>query len=169
MQRAVDGIKRACSNAGDGVMLPEWNEQMSANDEDLWTLARSEEDGRPLVLRFLSQVPASVSRQDYPHLIHIHWGYPVDDERGMPESDLHATMIEMEEALLPLEAEGLARNALIVTGNGRKEWFWYTRSVDEFIARLNDLLSGFSELPIALEASRDPEWSNLTGVLESLE
>ena len=47
----------------------------------------------------------------------------------------------------------------IYTGAGERNWVFYTRSVNIFGRKINEILAPFELLPITLYAEKDPEWN----------
>jgi hypothetical protein len=74
----------------------------------------------------------------------------------------------VEDALTDVfEVDVLAALALVHTQDNVRSWMFYTRSVSEFSARLNQALSKFKRLPISLERNDDPDWDLYHDVLTS--
>lgn len=66
----------------------------------------------------------------------------------------------MEDALEPLmEKDGFATLALVSTGENLREWTYYAKSEDEFMARLNKALAGKPAFPIEVHTATDPKWT----------
>jgi hypothetical protein len=53
---------------------------------------------------------------------------------------------------------------LVVTGNSRKEWIFYTNDISAWLDRLNQLLAGHHAYPIEIQTDTDPAWSTWRGV-----
>lgn len=141
-------------------------EQPAQDDADPWTVAKTEEAGRLLVLRFRSRVPTGVDPRSYPHLINIYWRYDGSSTGGMPPSEVSERMLELEGLLDPIEGPGLGFFVVAVTGNSRKEWVWYVSDVQAYMRRLNATLQGQGEpFPIELETNLDPTWAAYTQML----
>jgi uncharacterized protein DUF695 len=133
---------------------------------DPWTLARTEEDGLPVILRFRSCIPPGIDTARYPHLVNICWQYDGESTEGMPPPGTHERLLELEQLLDALEGPDLGFLVLAVTGNGRREWIWYVADVQGYLGRLNQALQGQDEpFPIELETNRDPTWSAYTQLL----
>jgi hypothetical protein len=78
----------------------------------------------------------------------------------MPFKEEHERMDALEDALAPsLYEDNLATLALVSTGENLREWTYYVRSEDEFMARLNHALAGEEPFPIEIHTASDPEWS----------
>jgi uncharacterized protein DUF695 len=131
-----------------------------------WTLARSDEDGKPVAFRFRSIVPAGVRTADYPHLINIYWRFDGTDTNGMPTPELYDRMARLETLLEAIEGPGLGYLVLSITGNGRKEWIWYVADKDRYMARVNEVFSREAEpFPVEFESAPDPDWNSYTVLL----
>jgi hypothetical protein len=78
----------------------------------------------------------------------------------MPLKDEHQGMNALEDALtLALAGDDFATLALVSTGENLREWTYYAKSEDEFIARLNYAFIGEEAFPIEIHSESDPEWS----------
>ena len=54
----------------------------------------------------------------------------------------------------------------ISTGDGLREWGFYTLSLHIFQRKLNEALAPFPLLPLQFDAEEDPEWESYTSVEE---
>ena len=57
-----------------------------------------------------------------------------------------------------LKEDAVSTLALVSTGEGLREWTYYTKSETEFMARLNYALAGIAAFPIEIHAASDPDW-----------
>ena len=126
--------------------------------ENLYFTAQGEQDGKPVIYRSLEKVPKNQKESDYPNLINIYWPYDVDANNGMPDSTTNDNQIAFEDAIESLDQNGISHLMLVVTGNGRKEWIWYVKDVENWMNQLNEKLSGHDVYPIEIEIDQDPEW-----------
>lgn len=68
-------------------------------------------------------------------------------------------MNRMEDALESALDQGCnAILALVSTGEDLREWTYYSKSEDEFMARLNYALAGEPSYPIEIHIAHDPNW-----------
>ena len=133
---------------------------ISKAPQDHWTVAEAAVDALPLLIRFRSFPPPDDERQQYPTLIVIGWPYEPGNDSGMPDAVVSERMNQLEELLdTALEVPRIALQTAVVTGNARREWQWYTRSVTEFMTALNDCLRTYPPFPIELSHQADPDWS----------
>lgn len=93
-----------------------------ANAENIYFMAEGEEEGRPVIYRSMKSVPDGEEESDFPTLINIYWPYDKDKNNGMPDQSTNAKQVAFEDAIIPLDANGISHLMLVVTGNGRKEW-----------------------------------------------
>jgi len=65
----------------------------------------------------------------------------------------------LEDALEPvLDQTRFATLALVSTGEDLREWTYYAKSEDEFMARLNFAFAGMPAFPIEIHTAHDPTW-----------
>ena len=129
------------------------------NAENLYFTATGEEDGKPLIFRSLQSIPENSVETEYPFLISIYWPYTSDGDSGMPGADTNEAQVVFEDALEDLDRTGVSHLMLVVTGNGRKEWHWYVKDVDNWMQKLNSSLAGQPTFPIQIENSHQPDWA----------
>ena len=129
--------------------------------QDIWATATGSEDGLPLIFRFRQHLPVAIrSSTDFPTLINVYWRYVGNDSNGMPSAEDNEQQILFEDAIDSIdEQDGLGYLMLVVTGNSRKEWIFYTNDVPAWLDRFNALLTGHAVYPIEIETSTDPDWS----------
>jgi hypothetical protein len=121
-----------------------------------WAVATGKINGMPLILRYITSVPQNSTK--YPHLIVITWRYK-GTANGMPDKTTGEKMVLLEGLLdKKLEPPGSALMTAVVTGNGVKEWQWYSRDEKETMRFLNEALSGQSVFPIQISLDDDPAW-----------
>ena len=94
-----------------------------ANAEDLYFTTTGEEDGKQLIFRGLQNVPDGSKEADYPCLISIYWPYTPENDGGMPDNGTNEAQILFDDSLEVLDKAGVSHLMLVVTGNGRKEWY----------------------------------------------
>jgi len=132
---------------------------MSHQSARVWSTAVShnESTGRAMILRYVDELAADFSKSSLPVRVVVVWNY--ESDTGMPATDERQRMDLMEDALEPvIEASGIAILAIVVTGEGGREWTYFARSEREFLAGLNQVLSGQPPFPIEIHVNDDPEW-----------
>lgn len=129
--------------------------------QDIWATATGGEKNLPIVFRFRQHMPVSINGlNDFPFLIHVRWRYDGTGNNGMPSRDDNRRQIELEDAIASLdEQDGLGYLMLVVTGNSRKEWIFYSSDIPAWLNRFNELLASHPRYPVEIETSTDQEWS----------
>jgi Family of unknown function (DUF695) len=127
--------------------------------EERWTIAQGEDDGLPLIFRIRNKKPHGIEPRTYPHLIAISWLYQSTNEFRMPSPDISTLMMQFEELLEPaLENSQSAFLTVIVTGNSRREWQWYSRSPEETMGLVNQVLIDCEPFPVEFSMQEDSQW-----------
>lgn len=107
----------------------------------------------------MSEVPPIEITGANPSLIMARWAYDGD---GMPDGDTHGTIVEFEDAVFAsMEQGGWGIEAISLTGEGTKEWRFYTGDVSHFMAQFTNALAGHSPYPLDFQSFEDPDWSAL--------
>ena len=137
-----------------------------SSSSDQRTLAQGQVDGLPLLFRFRAFPPEGVEPASFATLVAIGWSYEPGNDSGMPGPP-DAERMDHLEALLDaaIETPGIAYLTAAVTGNGRREWQWYTRDSASFMAALNRALSSYPAFPIDISHQQDPEWNAYLSIL----
>ena len=134
------------------------------NPED-WTLAQGKAGGNSTIIRALARVPMAEQRAARPVLVTITWAYDGEASAGMPSRAVYDRIEGFETVLFAaLDAEDFATEAAAITGNGARQWRFYTADAEDFIARFTTALAGETVYPIELEAVDDPDWQGLRDV-----
>jgi Family of unknown function (DUF695) len=129
------------------------------SDVTSWATAISTNasNGRKIIFRYAEQFGPTFKRGSQPIRIIIVWKYHSDT--GQPISDEHQRMDQMEDALeSALDPDGFATLALVSTGEDLREWTYYSKSEDQFMARLNFALTEAPRYPIEIHIAADPNW-----------
>ena len=127
---------------------------------DEWWTAPAEGDSGELILgtgrRMMDEIIATGLFNDR---IEITWKYE-PDAKGMPDFATSKLMEQVHEALAAeFKKDPVAILTGIYTGAGERNWVFYTRSVNIFGRKINEILAPFELLPITLYAEKDPEWN----------
>ena len=57
-----------------------------------------------------------------------------------------------------LETSQSAFLTVVVTGNGTREWQWYSRNPEETMGLVNQAVTGYEPFPIQFSIQDDPQW-----------
>lgn len=131
----------------------------AAEEGAVWSTAISTRpsDGHRIIYRYRSAFGPSFKRSLYPDRVIISWAY--QSAEGMPSRPEREAMDRMEDLLAPyVEQTGLSTLVLVSTGEGLREWVYYAKSQEEFMAKVNQALRGLPRFPIDIDLWKDAEW-----------
>jgi hypothetical protein len=131
---------------------------MVAAAQDGWFTAVADDGGMPVIARVREKIPEGVTPADYPALVGVVWEY-FPSGNGLPSQNLTAHMTTFEDLLTgEFESTKDAILMVVVTGNGRREWQWYSRKPDAFLQRIKALAKD-PQFPVVAGQQADPSWS----------
>jgi hypothetical protein len=133
------------------------NESPSLADNQ-WSVAQFEKNGKPLIVRYRNERPQSVEMAAFPFLLSATWAYQ-PNEFALPSADEMEWMDRFEDALASaLETSQTAHLMVVLTGNGERDWLWYTRGEAEAMRQVNQALQGHKPYPIEFSVQKDRGW-----------
>jgi len=136
-----------------------------AEAEDTWTVGQIKINGRPVIYKFLSQLPDEKEKLNW--LTVVAWKYDGSSNNGMPPKEINNSMIKLEDALEKIDGDGqIYEMAYTATGNNLKEFVYYISNQEEFMENFNNALSGHPRYPLAINFYEDSNWSDLSKLLE---
>ncbi|EMW0566142.1 TPA: DUF695 domain-containing protein [Vibrio parahaemolyticus] len=127
--------------------------------QNMYFTAQGEQNGNPVIYRSMENVPVGQNESDFPTLVSIYWPFKLEANNGMPDQQTNEDQVSFEDALETLDKNDVSHLMLVVTGNGRKEWLWYVKDAESWMAKLNELLIGHKVYPIEISLSLEPSWS----------
>ena len=91
--------------------------------------------------------------------IEVTWKYN-SDISGMPDFETSSLMEEVQTSIEDtFKKDPIAVLTGIYTGDGERNWIFYTLSTNIFGKKFNEALQSFELLPITIYAENDPEWN----------
>ena len=124
-----------------------------------WTSPTESETGALIMVTGRQGVEPVIATEKYNNRIEITWKY-TPDKNGMPDFKTSSLMEQVTDALNNAFAKDSAAVMTgIYTGDGERNWVFYTLNPKKFQYMLNDALKDFELLPITLYAEKDPEWN----------
>jgi hypothetical protein len=137
--------------------LLEQNEGPSLAD-DQWSVAQLEKNGKPLLVRYRNERPQGVETVAFPFLLSATWAYQ-PNEFALPSADEMELMDKFEDALASaLETSRTAHLMVILTGNGERDWLWYTSGEAQAMRHVNQALKGHKPYPVQFSVQKDRGW-----------
>ena len=114
--------------------------------------------GKTVIVTGRDYVDKIMDSGKFPYLVRVSWRYNALPD-GMPEEGESLLMEQATDALLAaFKKDRVAVMTGIYTGDGRREWVFYTFSTDTFGKYLNRVLAPFPLLPLEISAENDPDW-----------
>jgi len=138
----------------------------STQQEDQWSVATAQDGDKTVIFR-IRAIPANLNRANYPKLIAVAWPYEAR-AGGMPSHEDTLRMALLEDTLMPvLENAGNAILTMVATGNGVREWQWYSQSDTDTMDLVNFALKDQEVFPVEFIVQDDPHWEAFTRFEES--
>lgn len=125
-------------------------------DENWWTTPTEAENGNRIIVTGRDDVDKFRSSGKYIYRVEVIWRY---EGGGMPPSADAELMQEATEAMQQaFHRDKVGVMTGIYTGDGQRDWIFYTKSLPVFNTVLNRALQELPALPIVIEAYADPDW-----------
>lgn len=128
------------------------------DNSDWWTAPTDSENGNLIMVTGRRDVDKFRKNPKFNIRVEITWKY-ASDKTGMPDEETSARMDQVNEAFISTFAKDpIAVMTGIYTGDGERNWIFYTLSTNIFGKKINEALSRFELLPITIYCENDPEW-----------
>lgn len=132
-----------------------------------WTAPAESEDGHLIMVTGRRDVDKFRSNPRFSIRIEVTWKYD-GDSTGMPDTATSQLMEEAQEALQNIfHKDPVAILTGIFTGDGQREWVFYSLSTHIFGKKLNEALAPFPMLPISVYCENDPGWQQYDEMAEA--
>ncbi len=124
-----------------------------------WTSPTESESGALIMVTGRQGVEPVMASGKYNDRIEITWKYTPEKD-GMPDFKTSSLMEQVTDAINNAFAKDSAAVMTgIYTGDGERNWIFYTLNPRKFQYMLNDALKDFELLPITIYAEKDPDWN----------
>ena len=121
-----------------------------AISDDWWTAPAEGENGNLVLVTGRRSMDNIIQTGLYRFRIEVTWPYQGDDSKVMEE---------ITDALNEsFDRDPVAILTGIYTGDGQRNWVFYTRSLHIFQRKFNEVMAPFPALPLQFEAEEDPDW-----------
>ncbi len=125
---------------------------------DWWTAPAEGENGSLILVTGRRAMDNVIETGVYRYRVEVTWHYD-SDGKGLPQFADSKVMEEVTDALNEsLDRDPVAVMTGIYTGDGQRNWVFYTRSLNIFQRKFNEVMSPFPTLPLQFEAEEDPDW-----------
>ena len=134
---------------------------------DTWFGGESESNGKPVIIRGRENLKNFIDSKEYNEHIEFVWKMETETENGIPTPEENVFMGKVEDALInDLESDLQSVLTIVYTNDNIRSWIFYTKSVPEFLKRINKILSKFEKLPIEITNDKDVNWELYIGILK---
>ncbi len=124
-----------------------------------WTAPAEADNGNLIMVTGRENIGHVKETGVFTYRVEVTWPYDDPDPKGMPGYETSCLMDQVNEALqATFDSDPVAVNTGIYTGDGSRNWVFYTRSLHIFQRKLNEVLAPFPQLPLSFEAYDDPDW-----------
>lgn len=127
--------------------------------ERWWTTPTEAENGATVIVTGRDYLDDVISGGKYKYRVDVAWEYGAGPG-GMPDD---ATAREMERATEALQEafrkDKVAYLTGIYTGDGRRDWIFYTKNLNIFNTVFNRALEPLDTMPLLIEAEEDSDWN----------
>ena len=126
--------------------------------DDWWTAPTEAENGNLILVTGRRSMDNVIQTGLYRYRIEVTWPYE-GDGKGLPLYADSKVMEEITDALNEsFDHAPVAILTGIYTGDGQRNWVFYTRSLHIFQRKFNEVMAPFPALPLQFEAEEDPNW-----------
>ena len=135
-------------------------------NNDWWTSPAESEDGKLIMVTGRRDVDQFRNNPKFSIRVEITWKYS-SDSSGMPDEVTSKLMEDVQEAMVAeFKKDPVAVLTGIYTGDGERNWVFYTLSTHIFGRKINEVLAPFDLLPISIYTENDPDWEEYSQMKE---
>jgi len=127
--------------------------------KDRWWSSPTEADsGRTVIVTGRDYMDEIIAKGKFTYRVTVSWEYS-SLPSGMPEDSDARLMEKATDALMAeFKKDKVAYMTGIYTGDGRRDWVFYTHNLNIFGRVLNRALAPLEQMPLLIEAESDPDW-----------
>lgn len=131
-----------------------------------WSYPAEAESGKTIIVTGRDCIDEYMASGKYIYRIDVSWSYN-SLPNGMPEEEDAALMEEATDALLDaFKKDRVAVMTGIYTGDGKRDWVFYTKNLKIFSIVFNKALESLPTIPIVIDASEDKDWEEYRDMRE---
>ena len=124
-----------------------------------WTAPAEGNDGRLIMVTGRRDVKKFRDNPRFDKRVEVSWKYSSGAD-GMPTKEDSEMMDEVQQRLTEaFDKDPVAVLTGVYTGDGERNWVFYTLSTNIFGKKLNEALASLPILPLEIYAENDPEWN----------
>lgn len=137
-----------------------------AKELEYWSYPAESESGKTIIVTGRDNIDKYRNSGKYKYRINVYWDYNALSD-GMPEPQESELMDQATVAFeQTLNKDTAAILTGIYTGDGRRDWVFYTTSLFIFQKVFNRALEDLDQMPLVIEAAEDTDWEEYTEMRE---
>lgn len=126
--------------------------------ERWWSAPAESGNGRTVIVTGRDYMDDIIAKGKHTYRVTVSWNYDALPS-GMPVERDAELMGKATDALIEgFKKDKIAYLTGIYTGDGRREWVFYTRNLNIFGSVFNKSLASLDQMPLLIEAESDPDW-----------
>ena len=126
--------------------------------ERWWTSPTESESGATILVTGRDYMDDVIAGGKYIYRVSVGWDYHRLPD-GMPEDGEARMMEQATDALMAaFKKDKVAYLTGIYTGDGRRDWIFYTKNLNIFNKVFNRALEDLDTMPLIIEAEEDRDW-----------
>lgn len=126
--------------------------------ERWWSAPTESESGATVIVTGRDYMEDVMAKGKFLYRVTVEWDYHALPN-GMPEDEDAHLMEQATDALQEeFRKDKIAYMTGIYTGDGRRDWIFYTQNLNIFNKVFNRALADLDTMPLMIEAEADPEW-----------
>ena len=130
-----------------------------AYTENWWSFPAEGDSGKTVIVTGRDDIDSFRDSGKYIYRVSVGWRYNALPD-GMPEEGESLLMEQATDALLAaFKKDRVAVMTGIYTGDGRRDWIFYTKNLKIFSVVFNKALEPLDQMPLEIEAEEDGGWS----------
>lgn len=127
--------------------------------ERWWSAPTEAENGRTIIVTGRDYMDEIIAKGKFIYRVTVSWEYN-SLPSGMPEDEDARLMEEATDFLMQeFKKDKVAYLTGIYTGDGRRDWVFYTQNLNIFGRVFNRALASLPQMPLLIKAESDPDWS----------
>ena len=130
-----------------------------AYTENWWSFPAEGDSGKTVIVTGRDDIDSFRDSGKYIYRVSVGWRDNALPD-GMPEEGESLLMEQATDALLAaFKKDRVAVMTGIYTGDGRRDWIFYTKNLKIFSVVFNKALEPLDQMPLEIEAEEDGDWS----------
>jgi len=135
--------------------------------DDWWTAPTQADNGNLIMVTGRRNMDNVRDTGAYCYRMEVTWPYGAGDAAGLPLEQDARLMERATDAINEvLDRDPVAVMTGIYTGDGERNWVFYTRSLHLFQRKFNEALADLPAMPLVFEADEDPQWDEYRQMCE---